>query len=129
MLNRQVVVVLDDGTVMTHSSNASNWVRRQSAVVWDHLFHGETYDARLDGRGQGEGWLPAVDMPHIPGVGDQAANPVGPLQPVASPPLKIEETFSAISVRAVSPGRFVFDFGVRGCLGVLICCSKTWLVS
>ena len=39
-------VTMADGTELVHTSNAKGgeWQCRQGPVLWDHLFHGETYD-------------------------------------------------------------------------------------
>ena len=35
-------LTMEDGSIVEHTSNTQDWKCRQSPVVWDHLFHGET---------------------------------------------------------------------------------------
>ncbi len=46
----QVVVRCADGSVETSMTAAGSWQGRDGPVVFDHFFHGETYDARLEVR-------------------------------------------------------------------------------
>jgi alpha-L-rhamnosidase len=71
-------LTMDDGTIVEHVTSpaaAGPWAGRQSPIVWDHLFHGETYDARLEiedwaspeGVVDASDWQPTRAMDHIPG--------------------------------------------------------------
>ena len=51
-LSLQIVVEAADGTRSVHTTNTAQWRGRTGPIVWDHLFHGETFDARQ----QLEGW-------------------------------------------------------------------------
>eukprot|EP01047_Picozoa_sp_COSAG01_P109235 COSAG01_NODE_38121_length_494_cov_0.643038_2_plen_101_part_01 len=47
----QLSITLDDGTELLHTTDATGgtdqrWQCRPGPVLWDHLYHGETYDAR-----------------------------------------------------------------------------------
>lgn len=44
----QLVVTMSDGSVVRHGTNTNDWQVRQGPIVWDHLFHGETYDATFE---------------------------------------------------------------------------------
>ena len=45
----QLRIILDDGSELLHTSNTNKtgqWQCRQGPVLWDHLYHGETYPLR-----------------------------------------------------------------------------------
>jgi hypothetical protein len=106
-------LTMEDGTVVEHVSTP-DWVGRQSPVVFDHLFHGETYDARLEidnwaspeGVQDPDDWHPTHPMDHIPGPAQDSyngpINSTGPLVPSMMPPIRITESFPALSVRKVT---------------------------
>lgn len=52
----QVELTLKDGSVVTVCSDES-WEVRRSPVVWNNIYSGEVYDARLEEDGE---WLPSV---------------------------------------------------------------------
>ena len=54
----QLVVTMADGSVVRHGTNTNDWQVRQGPIVWDHLFHGETYDAALELDGWASAPLP-----------------------------------------------------------------------
>ena len=106
-------LTMEDGTVVEHVSTP-DWVGRQSPVVFDHLFHGETYDARREiedwaspeGVVDPDDWHPTHLMDHIPGPAQDSyggpINSTGPLVPSMMPPIRITESFPALSVRKVT---------------------------
>ena len=109
-------VTLADGTTFEHvSGSGSDWICRQSPIIWDHLFHGETYDARLEVEDwaspkgvmvASDGWLPVHLMHKIPGPTQEGdINTTGPLFPAMLPPIRVTETFQAITVRKATPPR------------------------
>lgn len=113
-------------TVLTTTAGAqSPWMGRQGPVTWDHLFHGETFDARLDV----QGWSSEPVLDSLPG-GASAWGPVtvmephgtgfGPLHPTNIPPLRATEKLSPVDVWTIPrPGygdwgaaqAWIFDFG------------------
>ena len=111
-------VTLADGSVFEHTSGTgSDWSCRQSPIIWDHLFHGETYDARLEVEDwaspkgvmkAADGWSPTHLMHHIPGPTQEGnINTTGPLFPAMLPPIRVTETFHTVAVRKAtlpSPG-------------------------
>lgn len=116
----QLVVDMDDGSTIAHTSRPDgSWHCRHGPVVWDHLFHGETYDARRELQGWASlpfstwdtsaGWMP-VKVMSPPGPTQEHINPIGPLVPAALRPLRIVESFMTKSVHGVG-GRWIFDFG------------------
>jgi hypothetical protein len=121
-LQLQLVVQMADGTELVHTTNTQEgvWQCRQGPIVWDHLFHGETYDARLDidgwdslpfeelvhgstTSGAPPDWKPVQDRSHIPGGDTGNKSAVGPLVPMQMPPLRIGESFAALSVNLAVP--------------------------
>ena len=99
-------------------------------VVWDHFFHGETYDASLplewqgggkvrdtstttttttDDDDDGQAWAPAQEVTPLATaatgmqvVVDSKAVALGELKPSQSPPLRVQMRFSALTVKAVN---------------------------
>jgi hypothetical protein len=152
----QLSVTLDDGTELLHTTNSNHstqvaagggaaadgqgrslgqaqsaWQCRQGPVLWDHLYHGETYDARNEVAGwsslpfeqllataqrqstqQGQyslvhPWQPCVEM-SPPGSssaagGSESKPTFGPLVPMSIPPIRALETFPAVSVHVGLP--------------------------
>jgi len=45
----QLLFTMPDGRVESFVTDDTSgaWSCRQGPIIWDHLFHGETYDARL----------------------------------------------------------------------------------
>lgn len=95
---------LADKSSVSIVTEPSTWHVRQGPVTWDHLFHGETYNASrelptwaispLASFGEGE-WTPAQTMsPPGPGLGS--------LQPTLTPPIRVVESFSAVSQRQIN---------------------------
>ena len=134
-----VYVMMEDGT--THSINTESplsWEARTGPVVWDHFFHGETFDGSLDpewsktgsdsqrlpsGRASAQAWSdareisPAATAPtgmQVIGA-DGVAVALGEVKPMVSPPLRVTGTFPAVSVVDVEArdtgSSKVFDFG------------------
>lgn len=113
-----LVVEFDDGKVAgmytTGATDLSKWRARPSPVTWDHLFHGETYNASqaLEGwampsphAGAADAsWAPATQM-QPPGTG------LGALSPVRMPPIRSVEHFQPQSIDAVAPHVWLYDFG------------------
>jgi hypothetical protein len=111
----QLTATLSDGSTMTHATSPA-WSRRQGPITYDHLWHGEIYDARLElptwGTGTrahtarsgahtsnasnvnataaaaAEGWMPAVAM----------TPKVGALVPQLIAPIRVIESYQAQSL-------------------------------
>ena len=97
--------------------------------VWDHFFHGETYDGSLDpdwsGTAPNAEWSPAINIVPVPTaptgmqVIDQngEAIAIGSLKPTLTPPLRVTGVFAATSVTVAAANDIgggkvhVFDFG------------------
>ena len=104
MLKAYLHLDLADKTSVTVVTDPSTWHVRQGPITWDHLFHGETYNASLEllawasspraALGDGD-WMPAQTM-SPPGPG------LGPLLPTLLPPVRVAESFSAVSQRQIN---------------------------
>jgi len=102
----QIEVEYKDGSKDLILSDPT-WKAAQSPVTENSLYHGETYDARLEMDGWSKpgfddsGWNPAEteDMSNIK------------LSTRISPPIQIMDTITPESVKEVKPGVFVYDMG------------------
>lgn len=107
----QLRVWLKSGSVYTLVTNASDpaWRATASPILFDNIYAGETYDARLyqDGWDQpdfvnGSAWTP---------VTPPRKQPTGVLSAPMMPPIRATETYTAVDIWSPSPGVFMFDFG------------------
>lgn len=112
-----VNITYEDGSSYTYTSNIHDWVGRNGPVVWDHLFHGETFDARLNLTGWDSvplaNFSPAVWFPTVilnPPTSSPIGNTLGQLYPNNMPPIRIDISFSVVRYYALGPDWF-FDFG------------------
>lgn len=123
----QVVLDYPDGTSHIIATDGS-WKVRFSPVTYDHLYHGEHYDARLEakpGFDANDGWVNATLLstasnPTTLFGNDPAANAAneaatfnqGAVKIVAQqgPSIRLTETLTP-QVSEPKPGHFVFDFG------------------
>jgi hypothetical protein len=101
----QLRMDMADGSRVTHCSSMNNgWQASDSPVTWDHLWHGESFNGSVPLGGDGE-WRPARLMLNssggsIPsGLTTPPMDPIGPLFPTNSPPIRELERFSARSLR------------------------------
>mgnify|MGYP002724383061 CR=1 FL=1 len=95
----------NDGTVEEINSNDS-WKYSFSPLVYNDMYGGEDYDARLEQ----EGWdTPGFDDSKWQPVVLQTA-PKGQLKPQTTDPIKVMETYTAPSIRKVDDA-YVFDMG------------------
>lgn len=102
----EIRVEFQDGRTETLSSDGS-WRASTGPVVFDSIYGGETYDARLEKPGwdtpgyNDSAWAHAIEVP-APG-GKLAAQP--------SPPIRAAQTIAPVKVTEPKPGVFVFDMG------------------
>lgn len=102
----QLVVVMADGTKISNGSSPSTWQVRQGPIIWDHFFHGETYDSRFEldewdvhplaNWGPDAGWVPASAMINSSHTIPGSAIPgraIGLLSPASTPPIRVTESF------------------------------------
>lgn len=98
-------IIYDDGTKEEVYSDDS-WKYSPSPLVFNDMYGGEDYDARLEQ----EGWdRPGFDDSSWQPVVVQTA-PDGKLKPQTTAPVKIMETYPTQSVRKVGDA-YVFDMG------------------
>ena len=91
---------LSNGTRTELVTNANEWSYRHGPIVYDHMWHGEIYDARQETAL----WIsPAIQM-----------NPkIGILVPQNMPPIRITKTYTPVSIRTYSDGSKVYDIGTN----------------
>eukprot|EP00935_MAST-01C_sp_MAST-1C-sp1_P002102 g2102.t1 len=132
----KVRVIMADGSTHTAETQPAAWESRRGPVLWDHLFHGESFDGTVDFNwaadtagapgtaATADPWQPAVAInpPATAATGMQVisadgktAIALGTVKPTLSPPLRVAANYSALSVtevHATDTGRaFIYDFG------------------
>jgi alpha-L-rhamnosidase len=129
----KVVVTMADGSNHSLETAAAGWQARIGHITWDHFFHGEDYDGRIEfdwravceaGAAGTAGWRPAhvVTPAATSPVGmqvtaaDGSAIALGLLRPSLAPPLRVMERLPAMTVRATEANDtasrvYVFNFG------------------
>lgn len=101
----QVEVELADGSRTVVVSD-EHWRCANSPLVFNNIFIGEIYDARLEQ----PGWdLPGFDASGWAPV-RPAARPRAPLRAQMSPPDRVMETLAPLARHEPRPGCYVFDF-------------------
>ncbi len=106
-LMARLVLEYSDGTTETVVSDTSWKATAQGPIRANNEYDGETYDASMElGRWTSPGyddsaWLQAEAMPA----------PEGALRAQMSPSMKVMDTVRPVSVREVSPGRYIVDMG------------------
>lgn len=101
----QLKIKYDDQTEETIASDTT-WRWHESPVVYDHIYHGETYDANLELPGWNE-----------PGFEDSAwamtvpAEYEGSLVGPRFPPLREQMQLTAVNLAEPSPREYVYDLG------------------
>ncbi len=102
----QLRVDYTDGRRETIVSDES-WKCSTGPIVFDSIYGGETYDARLEK----PGWTTvAYDDAHWEGV-QLVAAPPGKLAAQMMPPIKVHETLKPVKITEPKPGLFLFDIG------------------
>lgn len=107
---RQAIVKIDvryaDGSSTTVVSDES-WRWSDGPITSAHIYHGETYDARLEKSGWDE-----------PGYDDASWEPVRIVGPPSqrlladtTPPIRVTDTLRPVAVHTPKPGVYVFDLG------------------
>ncbi|HEX8324143.1 MAG TPA: family 78 glycoside hydrolase catalytic domain [Tepidisphaeraceae bacterium] len=102
----QADVTLDDGTTIRVISDAT-WKTASSAITFDGLRNGETYDAKQESSGWSTGVFDDSAWAHtvvVPGPG-------GVLSAQWGPACHVAETLLAVGRHELSPGVAVYDFG------------------
>ncbi len=102
----QVEVRYTDGTSARLTTD-DTWKTAPSAITQNHIYDGETYDARREQRGWSEpgfsdaGWTPVTVRP---------VN-AGPLRARTMPAIQVMATLQPVALNEPQPGVFVYDLG------------------
>ena len=104
----KVFVEYTDGTSESFGTN-KNWKATASPIVFDNVYWGETYDARLEIPNWSKpglddsNWQAAINVP-TPCADDK-------LRPQLLPPIKAVERIRPVEIRQVEPGTWLLDYG------------------
>ncbi|WP_309008743.1 family 78 glycoside hydrolase catalytic domain [Pelagicoccus sp. SDUM812005] len=104
----KVFVEYEDGTVEEFGTDSS-WKATTSPVVFDNVYWGETYDARLEipdwaSVGCDESlWQSAVWL--------EAPCPTEKLRSQLIPPIRVQRLIEPVEVKDIGGGKYVVDFG------------------
>ena len=102
----KIVVDYADGSTQTISTDSS-WKADTGPIVFDNVYSGETYDARLEKIGWNKpgfddsSWAAAI----------QVAAPTAQLQAQMIPPIRAVKTLRVQKVIAGENGKWIFDLG------------------
>jgi alpha-L-rhamnosidase len=102
----QIEVELDDGRRVTIAGDES-WKTADSPIVYNTIYSGEIYDARLEQPGwdrpgfDDSQWTPAL----------LAEAPKGILAAQMMPPIRADRELEPVKITEPTPGVYVFDFG------------------
>ena len=105
-----LVATLSDGSEHSLVSSADGWHSRHGPIVYDHLWHGEIYDARQEL----DGWSakPIASFPSGSWSPARLMQPkAGRLYPQLMPPIRKVTTYPAVSQKKLGDGSVIFDFG------------------
>ena len=92
-----LLITLLNGTELSVVTAASSWQARHGPIVYDHLWHGEIYDARQ----AAAAWMPAKTMrPNV-----------GRMYPQLMPPIRVTQSYAPVSINASINGAILVDFG------------------
>ncbi len=103
----QLEVTYKDGSVDIITTDET-WKWSDGAILYADIFDGEDYDARLEMKGWNE---PNFDDSQWKNVATQKVEKLPLIEPMRSQPVRVKDVLHAISVREVSTGKYIFDFG------------------
>ncbi len=107
-LRAKLFVEYEDGTTEEFGTNTS-WQAKASPIVFDNVYWGESYDARLEIAGwsnpgsDSSNWQAAIRVP--------APCPEKQLKPQLLPPIQEAERLKPVQIRQVAPKTWLLDFG------------------
>ena len=104
-LRAQLNVTMTDGSSVTVSTDTDNWMVTTGPIVYNHLWHGEIYDARREV----PGWAsePLDALVSLPTLGGEAAGwtkatamspNVGVLSPMKMQPIRIDRSVKPVNI-------------------------------
>jgi alpha-L-rhamnosidase len=102
----QLRVEYADGYTETFVTD-KQWKANTGPVVFDSIYGGETYDARLEKTGWDTAQFNDRDWP----AADEVEAPQGKLAAQMMPPIKADQVIKPVQVTEPKPGVFVFDMG------------------
>lgn len=103
----QLEVELEDGQLLTLSSDADRWRATSGPITYNDFAHGERYDARAEQLGwdspgfDADGWSPATEV----------VGPAGALRVRSLEPSRVVETLRPIASSVAASGAALLDFG------------------
>lgn len=108
----QLRLEFPDGRVERVVSDES-WKMATGPIVFDSIYGGETYDARLERTG----WDTAGYADSDWQAAQVVAGPAGQLSAQAMPPIRLDRLVKPVKCSEPKPGVFLFDFGLNlaGC--------------
>jgi alpha-L-rhamnosidase len=104
----KLFIEYDDGTIAQFGTD-NTWKATASPIVFDNVYWGESYDARLEIPNWSETglddstWQQAIDLP--------APCPDARLRPQRLPPIKAVQRIRPVEIRQVADDTWLFDFG------------------
>ncbi len=102
----QLEINYKDGTSDEIITNAT-WKSDYSPIIYNSLYHGENYDARLEQEGWDESNFDDNNWQFVKIFEDLTPKKIAQY----SPAIQVTDTLTAESVTEPKPGVFVFDFG------------------
>lgn len=102
----QLEITCTDGSKHTVVTDGT-WTSHLSPILEDTLYHGETYDARLEQPGWDKPYFKAEDWRPVRVVQDSLQK----LCAQRGPTLRVTEELHAVEITEPKPGYFVLDFG------------------
>lgn len=105
-LRFQMEIHHTDGTTATVASDDS-WQAAEGPIVYDSVFGGEDYDARLEAPGWDTSSFGATRWPPARIVAAPGGRPVA----INNDPVKVTQTLRAVGITQPQPGVYVLDLG------------------
>lgn len=102
----QLVITYRDGSQEVIATNA-DWQADFSPLLENSLYHGETWDARLEQDGWNQADLDAAEWQSVAVLPPET----GRLVAQQAPKLQVTQELEPVSVNEIEPGKFIFDLG------------------
>lgn len=102
----EIHIRYEDGTVEKILTDET-WKASTGPIVAESLYHGETYDARLEKDGwdtpkyEDSDWISVVPFEYVPQI----------MQAQVMPPIKVVETRKPIGINKIDDNTYIVDFG------------------
>ncbi|MEN6608567.1 MAG: family 78 glycoside hydrolase catalytic domain, partial [Bryobacteraceae bacterium] len=102
----QLNVEMEGGRTVELVSDTT-WKAQQGPITADSVYHGETYDARLETRGWDKAGYADGDWKAASAV----EGPKGQLSAQMMPPIRVTDAILPLKMTSPKPGMYVFDMG------------------